>query len=150
MRAEILGPVVVLIFGGLTTAVSSKMPLGTLRAPGSGMFPVALGGLLVVMSAVAILRTVLRERRQEGEGLRLDVTRSKVGLALLVMILVTAILNWAGYPLAAFLLVLGLVRILGEKRWATSLLFSIMAAGGAHVVFVTWLKVPLPRGFLSL
>jgi len=150
MRAEILGPIVLLIFGGLTTAVSSKMPMGTLSAPGSGMFPVALGGLLMVMSAIAILRTLLGERRRREGAARLHITRSKVGLALLVMILVTAILNWAGYPLAAFLMVLGLVRILGEKGWVTSLVFSVMAAGGAHLVFVTWLKVPLPKGFLGL
>jgi hypothetical protein len=55
-----------------------------------------------------------------------------------------------GYPLISFLLMLGLLRILEMKRWALNILLSFVMALACYFLFVQWLQIPLPKGFIGL
>jgi hypothetical protein len=66
------------------------------------------------------------------------------------IILATLLLNPFGYPLSVLLLLLALLRILGVKQWRVNLLISSVTTGVAYLVFVHWLKIPLPMGWLGL
>jgi hypothetical protein len=69
---------------------------------------------------------------------------------LTIMALATLLLNTLGYPIVSFLLMAGLLRILGFKRWPLNLTFSFLTAAGSHVFFVYLLKIPLPKGLLGI
>ena len=49
---------------------------------------------------------------------------------------------------ASFLLMLGLLRVLGV-HWGAALAIAATAAVSARVVFVSWLGIPLPAGLLG-
>jgi hypothetical protein len=55
-----------------------------------------------------------------------------------------------GYPLISFLLMLGLLRILGIKRWGLNILISVVAAVGSYFLFVKWLDIPMPKGWIGI
>jgi hypothetical protein len=74
----------------------------------------------------------------------------RVVLFLGAIVAATLLFDKLGYPLMAFLLLLVLLRILGMKRWAWNALLSILVAGVSYALFVQWLKIPLPRGWMGL
>ncbi len=120
-----------------------SLPIGTLRSPGQGFFPLWLGVLLLLLS-LALLGQTLRARAApgaHGEGRIGQVVGLVAALAAY-----TAILEPIGYPVATFLLVLYMVKITHPQRWPLALGVSLLAAAGSYLLFAVWLKVPLPPG----
>lgn len=66
------------------------------------------------------------------------------------MVLATASIKQLGYPLTSFLLMVALLRILGTKHWGFILLLSFVTAVISYFLFVQWLKIPLPKGWMGL
>jgi hypothetical protein len=63
--------------------------------------------------------------------------------------LATLLLDPLGYPPSVLVLLVVLLRILGVTRWRMNLLISAVTTGVAYLVFVHWLKIPLPMGWLG-
>ncbi len=53
---------VIFLFGAITTLLSLRMAIGTLRMAGTGMFPLFLGILLMILSAIFVLRILCQGR----------------------------------------------------------------------------------------
>lgn len=139
------------LFGAITAALSLQLPLGTLRLPGSGFFPLALGLALMALAA--------------GHGVKLHLARPKAaptvapaapaadGAARRVVLFVAgviaavALLKPLGYVFTSFLLMLVLLQILGLRSWYRSASIALVSAAASWVVFVHWLKIPLPSGW---
>jgi hypothetical protein len=49
-RDEIVVGTVIFLFGVITTFLSLRMPIGTFRAGGTGLFPLCLGIILMILS----------------------------------------------------------------------------------------------------
>jgi len=142
------------VFGAMTAALSLQLPLGTLRMPGTGFFPLALGLALMALAAgrgVQLYRarpeaaapgTPAAPAAAEGEG----ATR-RVVLFVCGVIAAVALLQPLGYVLSSFLLMLVLLLILGLRPWYTSAGIAFVSAAACYVVFVFWLKIPLPPGW---
>lgn len=143
------------VFGAMTAALSLQLPLGNLRMPGSGFFPLALGLALMTLAA--------------GRGVQLYLTRPataapqapaataapprdgatrRVVLFVAGVIAAAALLPPLGYVLSSFLLMLVLLQILGLRRWYASASIAFVSAAASYVLFVRWLKIPLPAGWL--
>jgi putative tricarboxylic transport membrane protein len=152
-RDETIGGMVLLLFGMVTIILALRMPLGTFRMAGTGLFPLCLGILLMVLSGLFLLRRYLQARKKtEEKGRAASMAGSPGTLAFFFgsMILTTLFFNTFGYPLASFLLVGSLLRILGMKRWGLNILISVLTAAGCYFLFVQWLQIPLPKGWIGL
>ncbi len=66
------------------------------------------------------------------------------------MVLATLFFNTFGYPLVSFFLMLVLLRILGMKRWGLNIVISGVTAVASYFLFVQWLQIPLPKGWIGL
>jgi len=146
------------LFGVATAALSLQLPLGTLRAPGSGFFPLVLGLLLMGLAAshgirlhlarpkpAAVPTTPAPPAAASGDGATL-----RVVLFMGAVAFATALLETLGYALVSFLMMLALLQVLGVRKWHVSGLIALVSAGFSQVVFVHWLKIPLPSGWLGL
>ena len=152
-RDEIIVGVVIFLFGGITAILSLRMPIGTFRMAGTGMFPLFLGILLMVLSGIFILKTFLRgEKGKTEKEASIKSSESPIQLILFLgtMVLATAFFNRLGYPLVSFLLLVALLRILGIKRWGQNILISVVTAVGSYFLFVKWLDIPMPKGWIGL
>ena len=152
-RDEIIVGVVIFLFGGITAILSLRMPIGTFRMAGTGMFPLFLGILLMVLSGIFILKTFLRgEKGKTEKEASIKSSESPIQLILFLgaMALATLFFNQLGYPLISFLLMVALLRILGMKRWGLNLLISVVTAVGSYFLFVKWLDIPMPKGWIGL
>ncbi len=142
----------IFLFGAITTVLSLKMPIGTFRAAGSGMFPLCLGILLLMLSALYLLNLYFMEKNPPGKkpASELSEPNKQTIFFLGTMVLTTLLLKKFGYPLSSFLLLLSLFRILGLKRWAHNALLSFIVVAASYLLFVQWLKIPLPKGWIGL
>jgi hypothetical protein len=151
-RDEVIGGALMLLFGAVTAYFSLRMPVGTFRAAGSGLFPLGLGILLMGLSIVLLIKAGAQRRpvakKKPSDGL----TQSVKQVILFTSAIALAILLFKalGYPLMSFLLLLALLRILGVRSWAYSLPLSLLTATGAYFLFVVWLQIPLPKGWIGL
>jgi len=141
------------VFGAITAALSLQLPLGTLRAPGSGLFPLVLAVLLMGLAAAQAARLLFARRKAaaapgptpKAASRWPDAAAQRVLLFIGVVALTIALLQPVGYVASTFLLMLGLLRIFGSG-WRASLLIAAGAAAAAHVLFVRWLDIPMPAG----
>ena len=133
-------------FGAVTALLSLMLHLGTLRAPDSGFFPLVLGVMLMALAALHGVQLPLAKApptpAAEGSTLKVVLFVGAVALA-------TALFDTLGYTLVSFLLMLGLLQVLGVRKWYVSGGIALVSAAAAQVVFVHWLKIPLPAGWLS-
>jgi putative tricarboxylic transport membrane protein len=152
-RDEIIVGVVIFFFGGITTILSLRMPVGTFRMAGTGMFPLFLGILLMILSSAFILKTFFQgkaEQPEKGSSVGSSESPLQLILFLAAMALATLFFNQLGYPLISFLLMVALLRILGMKRWGLNILISVVTAVGSYFLFVKWLDIPMPKGWLGI
>ena len=141
-----------LLFGAVTAYFSLRMPVGTFRAAGSGLFPLGLGILLMGLSIVLLIkagaqRKPVAKKKPSGE---LSQSAKQVILFTSAIALAILLFKELGYPLMSFLLLLALLRILGVRSWAYSLSLSLLTATGVYFLFVVWLQIPLPKGWIGL
>ena len=152
-KDEIIVGVVIFFFGAITALLSLRMPIGTFRAAGTGMFPFILGILLMILSGAFILKIFFqgKEGQVEKEA-SIESSESPIQLILFLgtMALATLFFNRLGYPLTSFLLLVALLRILGVKRWGLNILVSVVTAVGSYFLFVKWLNIPMPKGWIGI
>jgi hypothetical protein len=152
-KDEIIVGIVIFLFGGITTLLSLRMPIGTFRMGGTGLFPLCLGIILMILSGAFISRIFFHSKKEQvKKGASVESPESPIQLILFLgtMALATLFFNKFGYPLVSFLLMLSLLRILGMKRWGLNILLSFGTAVVCYFLFVQWLKIPLPNGFIGL
>ena len=152
-KDEAIVGIVIFLFGGLTALLSLRMPVGTFRMAGTGMFPLFLGILLMILSGIFILRIFFEgKEKQVKKEASVESSESPIQLILFLgaMALATLFLNQLGYPLISLLLMVALLRILGIKRWGLNILISVVTAVGSYFLFVKWLDIPMPKGWVGI
>jgi hypothetical protein len=151
-NADMVAGVALLLLGVVTTLLSLQLPIGTLHAPGSGLFPVALGLFLVGLSVCHLIHLHLAgpNTPTHAEDHRDDGSTWRVLSFMGVMILGTASLTALGFPMVAFLLMAGLLYVLGLRRWQHVILIALCSAVASYLLFVRWLQIPLPKGWIGL
>jgi len=152
-RDEIFGGIVIFLFGAITTFLSLRVPIGTFRKSGTGLFPLCLGILLMILSGIFVLKLLFKNKEAPKKGkaaVEIPGSTKQMIFFLGTMVLATAFFNQLGYPLASFLLLMVLLRTLGMKQWIINILLSFMTAVACYFLFVQWLQIPLPKGWLGI
>jgi putative tricarboxylic transport membrane protein len=143
MTREIAAVAVGLAVAALALREALGLPIGAVRHPGEGFFPLWLAVLLVLLSLLLLSHTL---RARAAARARSESRIGQVIGLVAALAVYTAILEWVGYPIATFFLVLYMVKITHPQRWLLALGISLLAAGGSYLLFAVWLKVPLPPG----
>jgi putative tricarboxylic transport membrane protein len=143
-RADAVAAGGVLLLAAVAIREAGKLPLGTVGNPGPGFLPwwvsVALGLLALLWLAQVWMARPAPEAGGSG-GRILAVWGLVAALSAYV-----ALVDPLGYPVATFLLVLFVLRLVEPRRWAVALGVAAVAALGSFAVFAIWLGVPLPPG----
>ncbi|MGN8131299.1 tripartite tricarboxylate transporter TctB family protein [Paenarthrobacter sp. 22069] len=125
---------------GIYVLVSSvSLGLWTSLGPGAGLFPFAMGTLLVAMSAVWLLQE-LRRPSARGEGVDKGVVISVVAS----LVILASVMDLLGFQLSMFAFLLYHLKIRGRRAWMPSLIISLAGSVGAFYAFNYGLNVALP------
>ncbi|MDO8945127.1 MAG: tripartite tricarboxylate transporter TctB family protein [Desulfobacterales bacterium] len=126
---------------------SWRLEVGTLHNPGAGFLPfyaAILFGILALVSLLQDLKAMSGSASELWDGVRWVKWITMVTS----LFIYVAILDWVGFMLATFLLMLVLFRLLEPYRWPKVVLFSLLTMGSAYLFFVALLDSRLPRGSL--
>jgi putative tricarboxylic transport membrane protein len=117
--------------------------------PGPAFLPFWLGLVMAILAMMMLVRSIKEKNPgaawlPRGEGLR------DLLVVLGATVAFIALLNVTGMVLGTALYLAGLVWYLGRHRWWVTLAVAAAAAGFNWLVFVRWLRVPMPEGMLGI
>ena len=146
-RRELTAAAVLLLFGLGAVSQARALRLGSVAAPGPGFFPLVLAIAFSLVS-VGLLVTAARAPAGPRSGPpgadaagRFRVTGTLGALAAYALVL-----EWLGFRLATFALLLFFFTALQRLRWPVALAAAAGTALGMDLVFRQWLGVNLPAG----
>ena len=118
-----------------------RLGLGKLGTPGPGLTPLFYASVLAILAVILLLRSLGMPDSRVNIVLR---WRSVLPI-LAILLIYGFTIEWLGYLICTFLVMVLLLRI-GGVRWAGSLLFAGVVTLAVNLLFVRWLAVPLPIG----
>ncbi|MEV7573290.1 tripartite tricarboxylate transporter TctB family protein [Arthrobacter nitrophenolicus] len=125
---------------GIYVLVSSLgLGLWTSLGPGPGLFPFAMGGVLVAMALVWLVQE-LRRPSETAEG----VDRGLVVAVVVSLAILASVMDLLGFQLSTFLFLMYHLKLRGRRTWVTSLIIALAGSVGAFYAFNYGLNVALP------
>ncbi len=122
-------------------------PLG----PGPGFFPLWLGAVMGGLSLFWFVHVCSRRGRpKEGAFLPERDGRVRLLSVLSAMVAAALLMDFLGFQLAMFLLLLFLLLIPGRQPVWLTLIIALLGSVGIYHLFGSYLDVQLPKASLSL
>lgn len=120
---------------------------------GAGFFPLIVGGVMVVVSAVLIVQ-VLRGKRGEPEDAEGDVDVStmnwwQVGIVVVAIVFFIVTLDLLGYMPAAAITFWAIAFAMGARHHVRSAIIAVVLSVAVYLLFTLALRITLPTGFLE-
>jgi putative tricarboxylic transport membrane protein len=135
----------------LLLAFSAAFAAGALKyyrywahdGPGPAFLPFWLGVVMAVLAAMMLFR---RTDRSALDWLPRGEARNRVLVVLGVTAAFIALLKVLGMVVGTALFLVVLVRYLGRHAWWLTFTIALAAAAINWLVFVHWLRLPMPQG----
>jgi len=143
---ERLYGVVVFCLGMAILWEGRGLSFGSLRSPGSGMFPDLIAVLMMVLSA--ILMAV--PPRTEGRGSAISgKVVLRIGSVFAALVLYSLLLELLGFLIVSLVLTTFLFAVFDSRKYWIAILRAFVLTGFSYVLFEVLLKSNLPRGVLG-
>jgi len=125
--------------------MSTEFEIGFVHGvPGPGMIPFMLALLLLLLSALYVIRTWKLTRSREEKFWTGDVRSLAICAAMYLCYIL--LLEKLGFILTTLLFGFITLKFVFKMRWFQSLLASVVLTFVFHVGFYNFLDVPLPKG----
>ena len=145
LQGEFIFHLLLILLGFFIILISLQLGFGTLKQPGSGLFPFLCGMILFFLN---LLLFFFRREAQDQEPVFADAGEFKKYLGLILVlvswILVMPLLGW---PWVTFLVTFFLAKILRLEGWTKPLLLAAGNTALTYFLFGYCLVLDLPQGF---
>ena len=130
---------------------SFRLGVGTLRSPQAGFFPFFAGAVLGLLSILSFFSEIkpnssISEKKASSGGTKFNL---KVVLVLVSLIVYGLLLDVLGFILCTAAIIIFWLKIVVPQRAFTVIASAIFIPLVAYFLFYVWLRVPLPKGFLT-
>jgi len=123
---------------------------------GPAFYPRLLAVLLMALGIALLIKDIRNRRSVAVNNTNETYARTPLGLsglglsitAFIGLLLYTYLLDKIGYLLVTPLMLLGLMVLMGERRWLMIILWAIGFSTGLYLLFRYGLRVILPEGLL--
>lgn len=129
---------------------AGRFNFGTLRVPQTGFFPKTLVTLLLLLSLVLLVQA-LRDKAIERRAGKIPAEGwFRIGATLATLVGFALVLEWLGFLLSTFLLMVLLLRAIEAPQWSKVIVVALVTALVSYGIFAWLLGVPLPAGVLGI
>lgn len=138
-----------LLFSAVMSREAFRLPMGEMKDPGAGFFPLMVALVLGLLAVIAFFYA-FRARTGAREASSLERFRwwnLVVILAALVAYALT--LETAGFLINTFWFMLLLLKVIGPEGWPKALLASLITAVVSELFFNVLLGAQIPTGILG-
>jgi putative tricarboxylic transport membrane protein len=150
LKLEKITCIVWLSMGGLLFTGSMRLQIGTLSEPGPGFLPLLTGALLCGASLFHLFQLITQPASAAPPGHSWAGVHWQRGALIVGGLIAYALtVDFLGYLLSTFLLMLILFSLYDRKRWGVSIGGSLIVITVTYVVFCVWLKVQFPPGIFA-
>jgi hypothetical protein len=132
------------------------LTIGTLRNPGSGLFPALMAAIILILSLLLIIFPPKKKGPPQQGDAKSDGAASfsmkpilRTAAVFAALLLYAFLLEYLGFLIVSFLLTTLLFLAFGVKNFLRSILQAALFTGLAYGLFEVLLKGSLPRGLLG-
>lgn len=144
IRADHVAGGGLIAFGVLVFAISGDLPFGTVSAPGAGMMPKLMAGLMMLFAAIIFITG-----QQSPPASSIDWSDRGHALQLVIITAIaTTIYTTLGFIITMSLLVFSLLVAVERRRLLPAATYAVGLTIFAYWLFGMALKAPLERGLL--
>jgi putative tricarboxylic transport membrane protein len=159
-RKEIAGNLVLIFFSLTFLVYTTRYPLDDWENPGPAVFPLILGGVLLLLAAWQLIRAFLAPKAPDRQGVKGSKVRAvkaflhdyqgeaKVLILTSLLILYILMMQWIGFFVSTFLLVILSSRLMEAKGWVWPIVLSAGVCLFCYFLFAVWIKLSFPQGIL--
>ena len=124
--------------------------VGSLYEPGPGLLDFSAGAGIGIISLCLFIQSIISKKNQG------DVAPHRSNLNTLRFIMICAslfvyiiITDWLGFVLSTFLFISFTLRLIESEKWWRTLIKASLITMGNYLIFVVWLGLSLPKGFVD-
>ena len=129
---------------------SLRLPLGSWRDPGPGFLPLGAGIGLALLSLAAFFQARFRTEEKPRQGWYSRRKWKSLLVILGVLFGYALLLDFLGFLVSTFLLLVLLFRLVEPQRWIVAIGGSALASIASYIIFEVWLKTQLPKGIFGI
>lgn len=138
---QILLSLLFLILSGLYLLAAQKLTFGILESPKSGFLPIIAGSAALLLSFIILTDKLINYRKTT----ELDkVNWTKFVFIIIGFLFYVVILDYLGYLVSTFIMILYMLKITETSEWTVSLSISATVAMTSYLLFEQLLGVNLP------
>lgn len=149
-KANIITSIIFLALSATALIEASRLPIGSIRAPQMGFFPLILA-IALTISSLFLIGQNLAEKKDEGKNPFILRSGSWKRIVLTVGALFAFVLfvGILGYRASTFLFIAFLLRVIEPQKWWLVITVALLSSELTHLVFVVFLMIPLPTGIFG-
>jgi hypothetical protein len=141
-----------LLFSVIMAQQASRLPMGEMRDPGAGFFPLMIALVTGLLAFLALLQALKGkkgppEATAEGDRERFRWWNIAVILAALTAYALT--LTTVGFLINTFWFMLLLMKVIEPQSWTKSLVAAVITAVASELFFNVLLSAQIPKGILG-
>ena len=144
IRADHVAGGAFIAFGVAVFAISGDLPFGSLSAPGAGMLPKLMAGLMMLFAALIVMGAGSSQKFAEIDWS----DRGHAALLVLITAVAVALYQPLGFLITMTLLVFTLLVVVERRNILRAAAYSVGLSLFAYWLFGKALKSPLERGLL--
>jgi putative tricarboxylic transport membrane protein len=144
---RISGIILSVVGAGVFFWVIRSYPIGTLKEPGGGFFPLLGAAALLGLSILLAFQGFIKKEGRDGTAVPFFTSKEAPRRIIFVFIAIVAyryLLPVIGFAPVTGLFIFTLAKFLAHYSWKTSLLIAVITAVVAYYLFQVMLKVPMP------
>jgi putative tricarboxylic transport membrane protein len=137
---------IILAGGGVVIMVYAwnTLKTGSIHVPDAGFLPFLCGAALVILG---IVWTLILQWTKEREGVRPAEKRlwQRPVLSLVLMVIYAWAIETLGYITSTLVFMVVWQKLIEHEKWVKTALVSLLGTLAMYVLFVYFLKVPIPQ-----
>lgn len=152
MKSDRISGIIIFAIGLAVCLVSLSYPIGTLRKPGGGFFPLLASVVLLGLSAVFIFQSFAAKHGEGSPAVSLSPgkeARKRILLGFVGLLGYRYLIPVIGFAPATVVFIFFLSTFLERYSWKKSLFFSVATAVSAYYLFQVVLKIAMPIPMLK-
>ena len=140
---------------GLFLAIKSLgLSVWSKFGPDEGFFPLAVAIIIMGLSVAVLFKAVLsfkarQSGKKTGKGDSRPLDGLKVSSYVVLMLLYGVLMEKVGFLITSTLFLFLILKLVERESWARTIFVGLVSIVTSYVLFVYFLGVPLPKGFLK-
>jgi putative tricarboxylic transport membrane protein len=128
------------------------LSLGALYRPGPGFMPFIAGLMIVVLGLILLFTSYFPKKGHETKKeIQFGFRFHPLVLILIILVAYSILINWFGYLISTFLLMLSLFSLSGNKmKWWSIVGGALLITSVSYLLFNVWLHCSLPKGVFGI